>query len=146
MPFYEDLSEENIRELNEAYGVDPLQALLELMTRKMVFVVERNGQPLAITGIDDEGCMWSLFAKSMKKSWIRFCRASPDLIKFYHHFFDEITCQVWSENEMIHQWLVHLDFEVDALIKANGVEFVQFVRCKNEKTNVYSFLSRPVMH
>ena len=66
MPFYEDLSEENIRELVEAYRVDPLQALLEVMMRKMVFVVERNGQPLAITGIDEEGCMWSLFSKSMK--------------------------------------------------------------------------------
>lgn len=146
MPFYENLSEENIRELHAVYNVDPLQALLEVMSRKMVFAVERNGRPLAITGIDEEGCMWTLFSKAMKKNWIRFCRASPDLIKFYHHFYDEITCQVWTENEMIHQWLVHLGFEVDALIKADDVELVQFVRCKNEKTNVYSLLSRPVMH
>lgn len=146
IPLYNDLSEENVRELQVVYKTDPLEALLQLINVQMVFVVERDGRPLAVTGIDEEGCMWALFTKSMKKNWVRFARASTELIRFYHHFYDEIYCQVWTENEMIHQWLAHLEFEADALIKTDNAELVQFVRCKTEETNVYSFLSRPVMH
>lgn len=146
IPFHDDLSEENIKELRVVYKIDPLEALLELIGRQMVFVVERKGKPLAVTGIDEDGCMWALFSKSLKKNWVRFARASPELIRFYHHFYDELSCQVWTENEMILQWLVHLGFEAEILFNSGDVEIAQFVRCKTEQSNVYSLLSRPVMH
>ena len=146
IPFHDDLSEENIKELRVVYKIDPLEALLELMGRQMVFVVERKGKPLAVTGIDEDGCMWALFSKSLKKNWVRFARASPELIRFYHHFYDELSCQVWTENEMILQWLVHLGFEAEILFNSGDAEIAQFVRCKTEQSNVYSLLSRPVMH
>jgi hypothetical protein len=146
MPLYEDLSAENIAELREVYQVDPLEALLSLVGQQMIFVVERNGKALAITGLDDEGVMWALFTESMKKNWVRFARASIDLITFYHHFYDQLRCQVWSKNEMIVQWLAHLGFEPESIFMSGHIEMVEFVRCKSEKTNVYSFLSRPVMH
>ena len=146
IPFYNDISEENIRELKVVYQVEPLEALLTLVDRQMVFVVERNHKPLAITGVDDSGTMWSLFSKSLRKNWVRFARASPDLITFYHHFHDVLTCQVWTENEMIIQWLAHLEFEPDSFFQSGEIEMAQFVRCKTEQTNVYSLLSRPVMH
>jgi len=146
IPFHDDLSEENIKELRVVYKIDPLEALLELIGRQMVFVVERKGKPLAVTGIDEDGCMWALFSKSLKKNWVRFARASPELIRFYHHFYDELSCQVWTENEMILQWLVHLGFETEILFNSGDAEIAQFVRCKTEQSNVYSLLSRPVMH
>lgn len=146
IPFHDDLSEENIKELRVVYKIDPLEALLELIGRQMVFVVERKGKPLAVTGIDEDGCMWALFSKSLKKNWVRFARASPELIRFYHHFYDELSCQVWTENEMILQWLVHLGFEAEILFNSDDAEIAQFVRCKTEQSNVYSLLSRPVMH
>lgn len=146
MPLYDDLSAENIKELEVVYQTDPLEALLSILPHQMVFVVERKGKPLAITGIDQEGIMWAMFTESMKKNWIRFARASSELIKFYHHFYDEIYCQVWTQNEMILQWLIHLGFETDVLFESGDIQMIQFVRCKSEQTNVYSLLSRPVMH
>ena len=90
--------------------------------------------------------MWAVFTESMKKSWVRFARASIDLIDFYHHFYEEISCQIWTQNEMIAQWLAHLGFEPDSFFQSGRIEMIEFVRCKSEETNVYSFLSRPVMH
>ena len=146
MPLYDDLSQENLRELEEVCHVDPLEALLSLLGQQMVFVVERNGKVLAITGIDDEGVMWAMFTESMKKNWVRFARASTDLIDFYHHFYYRIHCQIWAKNEMIVQWLTHLGFEIDSMFLSGEIEMIEFVRCKSKETNVYSFLSRPVMH
>ena len=146
IPFLEDISEENIKELEVVYDIEPLEALVTLINREMVFAVVRDDKPLAITGVDESGMMWSLFSKSLKKNWVRFARASPDLINFYHHFYEVLTCQVWSQNDVIMQWLAHLDFEPDMFFSYGNVEMAQFVRCKTEQTNVYSLLSRPVMH
>lgn len=146
MPLHDDLSAENLRELEQVYDIDPLSALLDVLREQMTFVVERKGKPLAVTGIDQNGIMWAMFTESMKKNWIRFARASGDLVKFYHNFYDEIYCQVWSENEMILQWLSHLGFEIQFIHDIGDIKMVQFVRCKSEQTNVYSLLSRPVMH
>ena len=146
MPLCDDLSQENLKELEEVYQIDPLEALLGLLGRQMVFVVERNGKVLAITGIDDEGVMWAMFTESMKKNWVRFARASIDLIDFYHHFYHRIHCQIWAKNEMIVQWLTHLGFEIDSMFQSGDIDMIEFVRCKSAKSNVYSFLSRPVMH
>ena len=146
MPFYEQLSEENKREFKMAYELDPLEAILRSMQDQMVFVVMRGEKILALTGVDD-GCMWSMFSKEMPKYWVRFVRASHDLINYYHHFYDSIHCDVWTENEMIHQWLSHLGFGADTFISVeNGQQLIRFVRCKTKQDNVHSFLSRPVMH
>jgi hypothetical protein len=47
---------------------------------------------------------------------------------------------------MIIQWLAHLEFEPDTILSTGEIEMAQFVRCKTEQSNVYSLLSRPVMH
>lgn len=146
MPLYENLSDENKREFDIVYQMDPLEAMLASMRDQMVFVVTRGDKVLALTGIDD-GQMWSIFSKHMRQNWVRFVRASPELIKFYHHFYDWIHCDVWTENEMIHQWLAHLGFDPQSMIELNNKQqLVRFVRCKTESNNVQSLLSRPVMH
>jgi hypothetical protein len=146
MPFHENLSDENKREFEVVYGCDPLEALLSVMKDQMVFVVTRNDKVLAVTGIED-GQLWTMFSKDMKKNWVRFARASHDLMSFYHHFYDWIHCDVWAENEMIHQWLSHLGFEPSSIYQTEtNQELVRFVRCKTSQDNVVSLLSRPVMH
>lgn len=146
MSFYQNMSDENLREFGEVYELDPLEALKSTLHDQMVFAVTRNKEVLAITGVND-GLMWSLFSKNMRRNWVRFARASVSLINFYHHFYDEIECHVWTENEMIHQWLAHLGFEPVGISELlNSQKLVHFVRCKTTQDNVHSLLSRPVMH
>lgn len=149
IPFYENLSTDNIKELEQAYGLDrenQLPMLLHLADEQMVFVVTKGEKILAMTGLTEEGMMWAMFSKDMHKNWVRFARASPELIRYYHHFFDEIECRVWIRNGMIHQWLAHLGFEAIGMSGVDGVDFVHFVRCKENQDNVHSLMSRPVMH
>ena len=145
-PFVESLSDENKREFSELYKSDPLECLLECLREKdeMVYTVVRGDTPLAITGIDENSQMWALFSKYMRQNWIRFARASPDLIAFYHMFHDQISCDVWTESDMIVQWLAYLEFEPIFLSKDS--EILHFVRCKSSDNNVDSLISRPVMH
>ena len=149
IPFYENLSTANIKELELAYGLDrekQLTMLLRSVDDQMVFAVTKGEKVLAITGLTEEGMMWSMFSKDMRKNWVSFARASPELIRYYHHFFDEIECRVWIRNGMIHQWLAHLGFEAIGMSGVDGVDFVHFVRCKEIQDNVHSLVSRPVMH
>ena len=149
IPFYENLSTANIKELELAYGLDrekQLTMLLRSVDDQMVFAVTKGEKVLAITGLTEEGMMWSMFSKDMRKNWVSFARASPELIRYYHHFFDEIECRVWIRNGMIHQWLAHLGFEAVGMSGVDGVDFVHFVRCKEIQDNVHSLVSRPVMH
>ena len=140
------ISEENIKELDVIYNIDIQDALQSAVLRDMTFAVLKGKEVLAITGID-EGYMWSLFSKKMPLYWVRFARASRALIDFYHHFYDDIECIVWSENETILQWLLHLNFEVTEIEElSNSETLVHFVRCKSYGDNVHSLASRPVMH
>jgi hypothetical protein len=145
-PFLKNLSDENVREFSDLYESDPLECLLECLKDKdeMVYAVVKGDEPLAITGISNEAQMWALFSKNMRQNWIRFARASPDLIGYYHLFHDQISCDVWTESNMILQWLAYLEFEPIFLSKDS--EILHFVRCKSDDNNVDSLISRPVMH
>lgn len=143
-PFLKDLSDENKREFLEVYDSDPLECLLDCLNDKMAYAIVRGNTPLAITGITEEAQMWALFSKYMKMNWIRFARASPDLIGFYHLFYKNISCNVWTESDMIIQWLGYLEFKPILLSKESNI--LHFVRCKSDKNNTNSLVSRPVMH
>lgn len=143
-PFLENLSNENKREFAELYESDPLECLLDCLKDEMVYAIVKGNMPLAITGITEDAQMWALFSKHMKQNWISFARASPDLIGFYHMFYDQILCDVWTKSDMIVQWLGYLGFEPIFLSKDS--ETLHFVRCKSVDNNTNSFVSRPVMH
>ena len=150
LPFIQNLSAENLREFETLYEVSPLEALYDLAPDELVFVIEKNGKPIAMTGIvlrDDSGMMWALFSNDLRKNWISFARASDLLIQFYHTMRENIHAEVWSENEMIHQWLAYLGFEPECFIeKENGQSIIRFVRCQSEQNYVQGDLLRPVLH
>jgi len=143
-PFLQDMSIENKREFSELYKLDPLESLLQCLNDDMVFAVVKGDRPLAITGINEHSQMWALFSKYMKQNWIRFARASPDLIGFYHLYHDQISCDVWTESDMIVQWLAYLEFEPIFISKESNI--LHFVRCNLDSNNTNSRISRPVMH
>ena len=150
LPFIQNLSAENLREFETLYEVSPLEALYDLAPDELVFVIEKGGKPIAMTGIvlrDDSGMMWALFSNDLRKNWISFARASDLLIQFYHTMRETIHAEVWSENEMIHQWLAYLGFEPECFIeKENGQSIIRFVRCQSDSKYVQGDLLRPVLH
>lgn len=150
MPFFRNMSAENMAEFTFVYDQDPLESLLAIVDEPMTFVVEKDGEPLAITGLQEygsHGLMWCLFSKNMRSHWISFARASKALINFYHGFNAELYCDVWTENAEIHQWLVYLGFLPEAIVELeNRQELVRFVRCDERAQDVHTHPSRPVMH
>lgn len=150
LPFIRNMSAENLREFEALYEISPLEALYDLAPDELVFVIEKDDKPIAMTGIvlrEDSGMMWALFSNDLRKNWISFARASDMLIQFYHTIRETIYSEVWTENEMIHQWLAYLGFEPECLIeKQNGQSVIRFVRCQLESNYVQGDTSRPVLH
>jgi hypothetical protein len=148
LPFVTNLSAENLREFETLYERSPLESLEAIVHNPLVYAVEKDGQPLAVTGIDpDHGFMWAMFSKDMRKHWVSFARASIKLMAFYNLLHLRLTCDVWTENEMIHQWLVSLGFLPERAIQsANGQVVIRFVRCSPEQKSVQTTTLRPVLH
>lgn len=150
LPFAMDLSAENVREFESLYKISPIEALESIVGDPLVFAVEKDGQPVALTGINigiNDALIWVLFSNQLRKSWISFARASRKLISFYHGFQPNLRAEVWTENEMIHQWLLHLGFEATSIVELdNGQSVVRFVRCNSNEKHVENNSSRPVLH
>lgn len=146
MPFHDDLSPESKKELRVAYEIEPLEALLSVINKDMAYTVMRDGHPLAMTGLES-GFMWALFGNGLRKNWLRFAKASPDLIQYYHGFEDKIACDIWSRSGTVAQWLAYLGFAPTLhLTSDSGHEFIRFVRCDGNVSYVHPQALRPVMH
>lgn len=145
-PFIENISPENIRELRDVYQMNPSEFLVEALSQDMAHVVEMSGKAVAVCGVKDEH-LWTVFSSDIKKHWRKFVKASPELINFYHKFYDNLYCEVWSENVFVLNWMLHLDFNPIAEITSNrGITTIKFVRCNLLEDSIDSAQSRPVMH
>ena len=141
-----NLSKENLREIVELYEDTPEELLPRLLEGDMAHAVKFDGEVMALCGVD-QGVMWTMFSKGIRKHWRSFVKASPELVDFYHHFYPSLYCNVWSENTFIHNWLVHLGFLPEIIFEDdNGNLTVHFVRCIFDADSVDSATSRPVMH
>jgi hypothetical protein len=150
LPFAKNISAENLREFEVVYEMPVVEALESCLNRALVFAVEKNGEPLAVTGVDledDHALIWCMFSKDMRKNWISFARASEKLMKFYEELHPNLVADVWTQNDMIHQWLVYLNFTPEMLIELqNGQTVFRFVRCTSKKKSVHNKTLRPVLH
>lgn len=146
LPFYLNLSRENVREFDVLYDRDPYSALLEEVGQGMTHAVKIDGATIAVTGVYNN-MFWAMFSKDIKKNWRGLVRASPKLVSFYHQFFDDLTCHIWVENDFTVNWVSHLGFEVKGVYADdNDNMMVHFVRCNSKRNHVGSKPSRPVMH
>lgn len=148
--FVEDISPENMREFESLYQQSPTQALEGIVREPLVFTVMKDERPVAITGLilhTQDALMWCLFSKELRRHWVSFARASKKLIEFYHTLHPNLRSEVWTENTMIHQWLLHLGFwPKDVIDMPNGQSVVRFVRCSSESKSVQTSALRPVLH
>lgn len=149
-PFVSNLSPENLREFETLYSISPYEALSGVAGEALVFAVERNGVPVAVTGLtlgSSDGLMWALFSNDLRKSFVRFVKFSHELVKFYHSLTPTIRAEVWTENHMIHQWAAHLGFiPVCDIEMPNGQTVVRFVRCNPKASYAQGSTLRPVLH
>ena len=148
--FVANLSAENMREFESLYEISPTEALVNIAHEPLVFTVLHSGRPVAVTGLilhTEDALMWCLFSKELRRHWISFARASAKLVEFYHTLHPKLRSEVWTENEMIHQWLLHLGFLPEDVIEMpNGQSVVRFVRCSPELKSAQTATSRPVLH
>lgn len=149
--FVENLSPENVREFKEVYQSDPGSELLLMAENRnqKSYAVVQGDKVLAVTGIVDmrgEGLIWALFSKDLRRSFVRFARASMTLMDFYHKDYSTLVCDIWVENDMIAQWLSFLDFEPELEFTHNNKPMMRFVRyCTNDEHKI-PFAQRPVLH
>lgn len=151
IPLYGTLSNENLFEVRNIYKLDLMETLMSCLDMEDTFVIEKKSYPLAILGVNkithEKGIMWTMFSNKMKDNWFSFVKASPKLIRYLHTMYDEITVETWEGNNKMVEWLGWLGFDViDVTSNEHGFNLIHFVRCNQDKKNVYAFPSRPVIH
>jgi len=145
--FSKTVSAENVRELREFYGLDPTEAILNLVDDDSVYAVVYNDKVVCLTSINDDGLMWALFSADINDNSIRFVRASRALIEYYHRAHDQIECRVWTENGKALQWLTYIGFEPVGVSRyGDHHDYVTFVRCNPDAMRNRAELLRPVIH
>lgn len=149
IPLYQNLSKENLFELQIA-DLDPIAFFINSVRKDYVYVVEKKGKPLAITGIEHDdnqsAVMWAMFTNDIKENWVGFLRSSPKLIEFFHLYYYKLNMNILAENEQIIEWAMWLKFVPEYSFIENNIEYIHFVRCNQDKKNVYTLSSRPVIH
>lgn len=150
-PFVENISPESEREFREFYKISLTDALINVVDDPFAFTVLKDGKPVAITGaalFTDHALIWAVFSKDLRRNWITFARASQKLMEFYHKFHGELRATIWTENHMVHQWLLHLGFVPADIVydPKNKQSSLHFVRCDHDAKYGDGSLSRPVLH
>lgn len=151
MQIIDSVTQENKYEFDHIYEQNMVNGLMSVMNEPDVFLVEYDGKPLAVMGLDgidsQRGYLWTIFTDHFKENRTRFYRVSPQLIDFFHSHYYRLYVDTWIGNEGIVQWLGWLGFELgDVYETENDHKVVHFVRCNPERKNVYALSSRPVKH
>lgn len=149
--FLPQLSQENIDEFTSVLNLEPRAALYSVIDRVGAesYAIMSGDTPVAVTGVvqhHDADVMWVSFSKDLRKHFVKFTRASPSLIAFYHQKYPELTCDVWVKAEAIMQWLTMLDFEPEFEFTQNGESMIRFVRHCSEDESIVTSNQRPVVH
>lgn len=145
--FLDNISKENVRELEEFYRIAPEDAIASLRNDPLVHAVVFKGKVVCLTCLDPDGHMWAMFSEELGSNKIRFARASTALIQYYHSFSEELHASTWIKNTKAIQWLAFLGFEpVSVQENHNKDEYVTFVRCAEYLSGNRAEELRPVIH
>jgi len=150
VPFLNDMAAYNIAEYQDESD-NLLSILIDMQKHEDCFVVEKNGSPIQIVGVqaigNQQSQMWSMFTNEMERSWIGVVKFSPRIISYIHQTYYEIHLSVNAEDLGVIKWMIWLGFSISSTVDdESGDTYVQFVRCNPDRKNVYALSSRPVMH
>lgn len=149
--FVPRIAKASLEEFETVVQLDPRNTFMNLLTHDgcECYAIMSEDTPLALTGVTrcaDYDVMWVCFSEDLRKHFVKFMRASPDLITYYHQRYPELACDVWAKAQPMIEWLVMLDFEPEFEFAHNGHPMVHFVRYCSDEESVVTSPQRPVVH
>lgn len=135
------------------YGATPLEALTEplVITGAKTFTLKLDNDPIAMTGsvpIEEEhGRIWMLGTGAVNNNFRPFLRGCRPVIDLLQEDYESLENYVPIDHHDTIMWLSWCGFTFDeGIYEICGHSMMRFVRCVNEKNNVYYLDKRPVMH
>ena len=135
------------------WGVTPLEALTEplVISGSKTFTLRLDNDPIAMTGnvpIEDRfGRIWMLGTGGINNNFRPFLRGCRGVIELLQEGYDSLENYVPVDHHETIMWLSWFGFTFDEEIyEICGHQMMRFVRCINEKNNVYYLDKRPVIH
>ena len=134
-------------------GVDPLTALREPLATygAETYTIRLDDNPIAMCGNvptgDDTARVWMLGTGAINHNFRPFLRGCKDVIRILQGKYEMIENFVPVDHHDTIMWLNWCGFTFDdVLFEVQGHSMMRFVRCINQKNNVYYLEQRPVMH
>jgi len=135
------------------YGATPLEALTEplVIAGAKTFTLKLDNDPIAMTGsvpIEEEhGRIWMLGTGAVNNNFRPFLRGCRPVIDLLQEDYESLENYVPIDHHDTIMWLSWCGFTFDeGIYEICGHSMMRFVRCVNEKNNVYYLDKRPVMH
>ena len=135
------------------YGATPLEALTEplVITGAKPFTLKLDNDPIAMTGsvpIEEEhGRIWMLGTGAVNNNFRPFLRGCRPVIDLLQEDYESLENYVPIDHHDTIMWLSWCGFTFDeGIYEICGHSMMRFVRCVNEKNNVYYLDKRPVIH
>ena len=129
----ENLRQDDWRELQEGWGINPALALFldTLQGHTVVFHVP-NGKTAGIAGVSDDGCVWMLCTPAIEDYPITFIREAKRWLESLPHKVLYNCADVRNTTHL--KLLKHLGFKfLDVKIQGpKNLYFVEFIRLWNQ--------------
>ena len=134
-------------------GLDPLEALREPLAIDGAknYTIRFDEDPIAMCGTvpisDEMARVWMLGTGGINNNFRPFLRGCKEVIRILQGGYEMIENFVPVDHHDTIMWLTWCGFTFDDdLYEVNGHMMMRFVRCINQKNNVYYLQQRPVMH
>lgn len=134
-------------------GLDPLEALREPLAidGAETYTIRFDDDPIAMCGTvpfsETEARVWMLGTGGINNNFRPFLRGCKEVIRILQSRYELIENYVPVDHHDTIMWLSWCGFTFDDdLFEVNGHMMMRFVRCINQKNNVYYLQQRPVMH
>jgi hypothetical protein len=134
-------------------GLEPLEALREPLAidGAFTYTIRFDENPIAMCGTvpvtDDTARVWMLGTGGINNNFRPFLRGCKEVIRILQGNYDMVENFVPVDHTDTIMWLSWCGFTFDDdLFEVNGHMMMRFVRCINQKNNVYYLQQRPVMH
>ena len=134
-------------------GLEPLEALAEPLTINgaKTYTIKYDDRSIAMCGtvpVDNEtGRVWMLGTGAINSNFRPFLRGCKEVIQLLQGNYKVVENYVPVDHHETIMWLRWWGFVVaEHLHEINGHTMMRFVRCINQKNNVYYLQQRPVTH
>ena len=121
----------DVNELDAAWGLDPLAALtLAAEVSETVSVVDRDGAPVAIYGVQADGCIWMTATDEILRMKVEFLRKCREEVEGLQIVYPCLWNFVDARNRVHISWLRWCGFTINPPMAYGrlGLPFHSFYR------------------